>query len=373
MKILFIQDALINAGSEKSHLEILSRLSDTRVSVAYFYPFHDLKKDYERAGLTLFFLNLKRKYGFLIGTYRLVKLLRKDRPNLMVSCLLRSNLMARTASWITHIPLVGTLVNDSYCEDRIKEHHGLSLWKFNFFWWLDRLTAGIPIHWMANAKCLSVSHSITLKLVPAKISVVYRGRGVNINEWAPRAKTGFIFIAYGRLIQRKGFQELLRAMPQVLTVHPEVKMYLYGKGAWEQKLKQIVDELKLNESVILAGSHPEVHTKLAEADCFVFPSWYEGFSGALVEAMMAGIPIIASDIPMNLEAITPGVNALSFKVKDVEDLASKMIYAMEHRKEMALMGQKAREEAITRFDINKIAAQYEETLHRIYSQYKRKV
>lgn len=93
--------------------------------------------------------------------------------------------------------------------------------------------------------------------------------------------------------------------------------------------------------------------------CFLFPSWYEGFSGALVEAMMAGIPIIASDIPMNLEAVTDSKTALIFKVGDSQDLFEKMTFALEHPEQMAAMGQEARREAEERFDIEKIAREYE--------------
>jgi hypothetical protein len=56
MKILFTQDALVNAGAERSHLKILSRFSkEVDVGFVYFYPKHDLKEDYERAGIRLFF------------------------------------------------------------------------------------------------------------------------------------------------------------------------------------------------------------------------------------------------------------------------------------------------------------------------------
>ncbi|MBA4301927.1 MAG: hypothetical protein C0433_17765 [Cyclobacterium sp.] len=56
MKLLFTQDTLGIGGTEKSHLDILSRFSkEIDVSFVYFYPKHDLKEDYERAGILLFF------------------------------------------------------------------------------------------------------------------------------------------------------------------------------------------------------------------------------------------------------------------------------------------------------------------------------
>ena len=60
------------------------------------------------------------------------------------------------------------------------------------------------------------------------------------------------------------------------------------------------------------------------SNCFVFPSRFEGFSGALVEAMMTGVPIISSNIPMNLEAVEHNKTALVHEMKNSKDLLSKM-------------------------------------------------
>jgi glycosyltransferase involved in cell wall biosynthesis len=167
-------------------------------------------------------------------------------------------------------------------------------------------------------------------------------------------------------LQRKGFQELIQAFAQVHALHPEAKLSIYGDGEYCKALLQLVAELGLSASVSLPGKHPRVHEKLDEADCFVFPSWYEGFSGALVEAMLSGIPIIASDIPMNLEAVSHEVNALVFPVKNTEALTQCMLRAIAEPELMLQLGQKAREEAINRFDIEQIARQYEAVLQQVY-------
>jgi glycosyltransferase involved in cell wall biosynthesis len=78
--------------------------------------------------------------------------------------------------------------------------------------------------------------------------------------------------------------------------------------------------------------------------------------------MMAGIPIIASDIPMNLEAIRDQESALVFPVGDRENLAAKMTFAIENPVRMAALGAAARVEARERFDIEKIAKEYEGVL-----------
>ncbi|WP_026952181.1 glycosyltransferase [Algoriphagus mannitolivorans] len=368
MKVLFTQDALINAGTERSNLELLSRFSSgIETFLVYFYPRHELKDEYERVGIRLLFLDIREKYHLISGARRLVKLIREEKPDLLVSSLWRADIMTRFASWITGVPLVGTLVNDSYSEMAWKDKSGL---KHRIVYWMDRITAGIPKFWIANAKALVDSHLKTLGLDPNKISVVYRGREI------PVLKSGVErpirdFISYGRLLERKGFQDAILAFGDVIKSYPECTLTIYGEGPYRKELETLILDLGLENSVTLPGKVSEPHCLLPTADCFLFPSWYEGFSGALVEAMMAGIPIIASDISMNLEAVEDGRTALIFPVKNCEKLSELMIIAIEDPVKMKELGHFARSEAIEKFDIQKIAYQYEETLKRIYSDLKK--
>jgi glycosyltransferase involved in cell wall biosynthesis len=393
LKLLFTQDALVNAGAERSHLEILSRFSEqTEVSLAYFYPKHELKKEYEKAGIRLIFLDIPESYHFPLAVSRLVKLIKAEKPDLLVSCLWRADQITRIASWITDVPLVGTLVNDSYSPLAWKDKKGL---KYKIVHWLDRWTASIPIHWIANAQALADSHVKTLGLDASKISVVYRGRSIpsvlasaamqSVDHSAkletdcfvvpPRNDAGvsssefaFRFLSYGRLLERKGFQDAICAFAIVVRKYPHCTLTIYGEGSYRTQLEALIHDLNLREQVILPGKASNPTVLLITADCFLFPSWYEGFSGALVEAMMAGIPIIASDIPMNLEAVDSEESALIFKVKSIDSLSEKMALAIENPKFMNELGASARLKAVKLFSINEIAFKYEEKLLEIYNQ-----
>lgn len=373
MKILFIQDALINAGTEKSNLEILPKLSKNIIPVLiYFYPRHDLLKQFENAGVKVIFLDLKGKYDFLNGIKKLRSIVKKEKPDIMVSSLLRANIISRMVSLIQGTPLIGTLVSDSYSKEARKIKSPLVRLKFNFFWVLDRITASIPKHYISNSNHLVLSHSKSLGVFPAKVDVIYRGRNIPDNCWNHTVNKTFRFLAIGRLIPLKGYRELIFAFDKVKKKYPSIDLTIYGEGIYRTELENLSSSLNLKDCVNLHGSVPDVTNQIFDFSCFVFPSWYEGFSGALVEAMMAGIPIIASDIPMNLEAVQDKETALVFPVKNVDALADKMVYAIEHPEEMAEMGKRAREEAIKRFDINLIARQYEEVLWNVYHRHAKK-
>jgi glycosyltransferase involved in cell wall biosynthesis len=284
------------------------------------------------------------------------------------------------------------LVNDSYSPLAWENKKGL---KYKIVFWLDRWTASIPIHWIANAQALADSHVKTLGLDASKISLVYRGRSIpsvlasaamqSVDHSAkletdcfvvpPRNDAGvsssefaFRFLSYGRLLERKGFQDAICAFAIVVRKYPHCTLTIYGEGSYRTQLEALIHDLNLREQVILPGKASNPTVLLTTADCFLFPSWYEGFSGALVEAMMAGIPIIASDIPMNLEAVDSEESALIFKVKSIDSLSEKMVLAIENPKLMNELGASARLKAVKLFSINEIGFQYEEKLLEIYKQ-----
>lgn len=367
MKVLFTMDALINAGTERSVLDLAKHFSaDIEVHLVYFYPRHDLKKDYEAAGVQLHFMDLPGKYSFIQGISKLNRLIKKEKPQLIVSSLMRANLISRIAAKINEVPIIGTFVNDSYGELRIAEHKQKSYWKFKVFWWLDQWTAGIPVSYIANAQSIAESNAQALAIPQSKVKVIYRGREIsNFPKWTPPdLEDHFHFTAIGRLLERKGYRELIEAFARINAEHPHTRLHIYGEGAFRKPLEQKIQAGGLSNVVQLHGAVPNAWKELYHSHCFVFPSWYEGFSGALVEAMMVGVPIIASDIPMNLEAVEHNKTALIHQVKNTEDLYDKMKLAMGDYTAVCQLGQTSRHISTQRFDIKNIAKQYEAELRK---------
>jgi glycosyltransferase involved in cell wall biosynthesis len=367
MKVLFTMDALINAGTERSVLDLAKHFSaDVEVHLAYFYPRHDLKKDYEAAGIQLHFMDLPGKYSFIQGIRKLNDLIKKEKPQLIVSSLMRANLICRIAAKLSGVPIIGTFVNESYGDLRIAEHRQKSYWKFKVFWLLDKWTAGIPVSYIANAQSIAESNSQALGIPLSKVKVIYRGREIsNFAEWkAPSMDDDFHFTAIGRLLERKGYRELIDAFGRINAEYPHTRLHIYGEGAFRKKLEQQIKAGGLSDFVKLHGAVPNAWQELYASHCFVFPSWYEGFSGALVEAMMVGLPIIASDIPMNLEAVTHNQTALIHQVRNTDDLYAKMKLAISDYPSVCQLGQTSRQISFQRFDIKNIAKEYEAELRK---------
>ncbi|MFN8246372.1 MAG: glycosyltransferase [Ferruginibacter sp.] len=370
MKVLFTLDTLANGGTEKSTLDIIRHFSkDTDARVVTFYPGDDLRQEYVQAGIPLIDLHLTGKRSFTTGIRKLITLIRQEKPDLVVSSILRANLISRIACYLTKTPLIGTFVNDSYGEIRVREFKDKGQYgRFRFFWLLDRWTSGIPRFWISNAASIARSNAKALHLRKKNITVIYRGRDTSqFPVWTPPTGSTFRFVFIGRLLQRKGLAEMLEAYQQVRSAHPDVHLDIYGNGLFRKKMEEMIVQLGIADKVTLHGTVPGGWKKIYGGHCFLFPSWYEGFSGSLVEAMIAGIPIIASDIPMNREAVDSST-ALIFPMKDKAALAACMEKMILEYPSMAEMGKRARQVATGRYEIRTIAGQYESFLHKVVGQ-----
>lgn len=361
LKILFTIDTLQQGGAEQSIANIIRHFSpDSKVSVLYFYPKADLLPLYETLPCKVFALNLLGKYNWWKGVRGMQKIIKEENPDIVVTSLYRSNLISRVACLLSRKKLIGTFVDDPYNKERKNTFKGIGRIKYGITWLVDRMTAFICYAWISNSFSIGKSNAGHLGISQRKIKIIYRGRDINqFPLWTEPVSDDFHFISIGRLYEKKGYPELLEAFAQLSRVKSEARLHIYGEGAYQPVMEAYISKHGLAEKIILHGNVTGAWKHIYQAHCFVFPSRFEGFSGALVEAMMTGVPIICSDIPMNLEAVEHQQSALVHRLRDTKDLVDKMMYMMDHFEEMKKMGERARNLALEKYDIRKIAKQYE--------------
>ena len=372
MKVFFTLDTLSIGGTERSTLDILSHFSkDTQVKLIYFYNGHELKEAFDQAGIPLHFVGLPTRKSYIQGIRALIKIIRTEKPDIVVSSIARADLISRIACFITQTTIIGTFVNDSYGDIRVEEHKKRKTYlKFIYAWSLDKLTSFIPKYWIANCKSIAFSNAKALGLHFKKLKVIYRGRDTaKFPVWkSPEYNGKLKFVFVGRLMERKGLYELLEVAQLLHNEKLNFQLDIFGGGNMQVELQKIIDDNGLQQIITLHGTVQQGWKKIYEGHCFVFPSWYEGFSGSLVEAMITGIPIVASDISMNKEAVTDGKTALLFKVKDKQQLFERMKNVILNYDDVLSLGKNARDEALSRFDIKIIANQYEVFLKSVVNQ-----
>lgn len=132
----------------------------------------------------------------------------------------------------------------------------------------------------------------------------------------------------GRLDQAKGLDTLLAAWKLVIARLPKARLWLAGEGPYHRELQSQIEAQALSGRVVLAGVFDTVDELLAAADLFVLPSREEGMSLALLEALAAGVPVVASDIPGNRQLITHNQQGLLVPLDDPPALAATLVQVL---------------------------------------------
>ncbi len=117
------------------------------------------------------------------------------------------------------------------------------------------------------------------------------------------SETDRILLTVARLTRQKGHAVLLSALPLVLAREAQAKLVIVGSGPEQSTLEDQIRTAGLGHAVRLLGARADVADLLASADLFVLPSHFEGLPLALLEAMAAGVPVVASAIGGTVEAI----------------------------------------------------------------------
>ena len=124
----------------------------------------------------------------------------------------------------------------------------------------------------------------------------------------------------GRFSSEKNLVTLLTAFADIAHDDPLIKLVLVGGGILESQLRKYVNERGIEDRVIFCGVRYDIHVILSSFDIFVLPSYIEGLSTALLEAMASGRAIICSDIPSNKELVTHNQEALLVNPYNPEEL-----------------------------------------------------
>ncbi len=170
-----------------------------------------------------------------------------------------------------------------------------------------------------------------------------------------------VLASVGRLVPQKGLDVLLRALAHVSE--PNVHLILIGEGDHESKLRALAAELKIAARVHFAGYRRDVPRLLGALDVYVHPARFEGMSNAVLEAMAAGCPIVASAVDGNVELIENGVEGWLVPSDDVAELARAMNEALAQEREAHRRGRAAQERARKCFSVDAMVEQWERVLY----------
>ena len=161
-------------------------------------------------------------------------------------------------------------------------------------------------------------------------------------------------ICIAALIPEKGVQIAVKAVKQLTSEGSDVSLDIVGQGPYMGELRSLVDELKLEKRVGFLGSRDDIPRLLQEYDISLVPSlWQEAFGYTTIEAMAAGVPVIASNVGGIPEIIEDGINGLLFTAGNVDGLKNKIRELINKPELVERLRPIARNTVIERFNLQK--------------------
>jgi len=211
----------------------------------------------------------------------------------------------------------------------ISGEHG-SVWRSRtFLYWLNRIAYRRANLVIANSQASQLMICRRYGVHPSKIRVVYNIVAPAESSSTQRARkefgltSEFVIGSIGRLVAQKGYSVLIKAAKEIVRVNPNVRFVVVGGGEQEAYLSEMVKEADLGDRFILTGWRRDARELLQAFDLFVSTSLSESFGNVLVEAGMAGIPVIAPRIDGIPEIVEDGVTGqLLYPSKSIQDKRS---------------------------------------------------
>ncbi|UCB56940.1 MAG: glycosyltransferase [Candidatus Omnitrophota bacterium] len=374
-KILYLYETLNLGGAEQLFLTTLKRLDRTR-----FHPVvccigqkGEIGKEIEEMGITVKSLNKKTYLRGIPVIYDLIRIFREEKPHIVHTHLFFANIYGRIASKIAGIK---TIITTLHNPDYTYEDNGR--WTFKIRKIIDKYSGKI-----CNTAFIAVSDYVKQdfekQLGFRNIKVLHNcidsSRFKKPDTGMVREKRNvlglenddIVILNTGRLHPQKGQIYLIEAFNLIRKDNQRYKLLIIGKGTIEAELKKKVNDLGLGDSVIFLKDRKDVPEIMSACDIFVFPSLYEGFGIALVEAMASSMPVVASDIAPLREIARNNTEAILVEKENHRMLAQAISELMANKEKRAYLGENARKRAIAAFDasihVRNLENIYQELIH----------
>ena len=165
-----------------------------------------------------------------------------------------------------------------------------------------------------------------------------------------------IILTMGRMVYEKGIQHLIAAMPKILANYHDAKLVVVGKGGMIDDLKMQADALGISQKVYFAGFLNSRKVPIYQcSDIAVFPSTYEPFGIVALEAMLAGIPTVVSDVGGLGEIIKHGINGMKSYAGNPNSIADSILELLYNPELCANITKTAKAEVKENYNWTKIA------------------
>lgn len=355
-KIYFYINTLSRGGAERVCIQLAkfyySNGVDARIITSYEDEFeYDLPDYIKRINLhtTRFNYNIFTRNFILIK--RLRKVLKTDKPDILVSFMAEGNLRSVIASVGLNNKTIISVRNDPNFE-----YAGIAGGIVGNF--ILPCSDGCVFqtedarNWFPNR--LKIKSTVILNPVRKDIFEITR----QPDKW--------IAVSVGRLDEQKNHELLIESFESVVEKYDNAKLHIFGEGDLKYKLQNLIDKKNLNQNIKLCGFEKNINLVLSKADIFILSSNYEGMPNALMEALAAGVPSISTDCPCGgpKTLIKDGYNGILVPVGDKGRLSLEIINLIADEEKKNKLSDNAKVES-KKYDTDIINKQWEQFINKI--------
>lgn len=324
LNILRVITWLPVGGIERRLVAVLPRIDRERfnVQLVCIRERGPLADELEAAGIRVHCIPFKTRWDPR-ALWKLSRLMRSQQIDLVHSHMYRSNVPATVAARLAGIPRVWGQV------------HNVGTWETArqaaMDRWLCRWRSGM----IAVSERVRDDVRARLGLAAERVRVIYNGVDVDRFEAARQQRAALraelspaccVLLFAARMVAQKRPLELLRVFGQLQrdapAGAPPLRLWMLGDGPLLEAARSAAAQLPDPDAVQFFGRRDDVEQFMAAADVFVLASTREGFSNAIVEALASGLPVVASDVGGNAEAVRDGVEGRIVPPQDDGALAA---------------------------------------------------
>jgi glycosyltransferase involved in cell wall biosynthesis len=283
-----------------------------------------------------------------LALVELIRLCRQVGPDIVHVHSSKMGVLGRLAAWLAHVPIrVLTVHGWSFAP-----YHGPSR---SLFVWIERLMRPVTTTVVCVSEKTRQEGVAARACDPRRSVVIHNAVDVHAFAHAPRRDRTAEVVGVGRFAYPKDFATLLEALR---LVEAPCRVRLVGDGPELDAVASALDRMGLSRRVQLLGARADVPDLLASSDIFVLSSRSEGFPVSVLEAMAAGLPVVATDVGGVAEAVEEGETGFLVPAGDSEALARGLERLLVDGELRHRLGAAGRARARSHFDVSPYRAAY---------------
>ena len=351
LPIAFVMTSFEPGGTERQMIELVRRLDRSRWAV-HVACFRARGGWFERVAEAVqsvaeFPVESFKSRGMLRQMFAFARWCRSLNVAVVHTAALPSNVFGLPAAALARVPV------------RVGNRREINPGKSPSAIAMQRAAYGCAHRVVANSQ--AAADRLLLERVPRrKVTVIPNGLdAARFGTRTPRPRLRRI-VMVANLRAEKGHDVLFEAAVPLLRSFPDARFDLVGDGPEHERLRARAAALGVAHAVTFAGHCDDVAARLAEADLFVLPSRSEAFPNAVLEAMAAGLPIVASGVGGILELIDDGRTGVLVPPGDAVVLAEQLHRLMIDAPRAERLGTAARADALARYSFDRMVDAFEQ-------------